>query len=188
MAADSQMSPIGDADKTVALQHPPRRHLGCNAAIDRLSADNVIDDSVNRVPARQEGVLVAAHRLADIEVDIAVTDMPERQDAPPRHEALDGRHRIRQEACNVRYGHGNIMLDGTAFLTLHIGHNLARPPESLGLLDGRRQNSIRDEVLFHGIRQQRFHHRVDADVFVDTNGLIYATDFNAGLYVMEYTG
>ncbi len=130
MAADSQMSPIGDADKTVALQHPPPRHLGCNAAIDRLSADNIMDDGVNRVPARQEGVLVAAHRLADIEVDIAVTDMPERQDARPRHEALDGRHRI---------------------------------------------------------RQQRFHHRVDADVFVDTNGLIYATDFNAGLYVMEYT-
>jgi hypothetical protein len=27
-----------------------------------------------------------------------------------------------------------------------------------------------------------------ADVFVDANALIYATDFNAGLYVMEYTG
>ena len=27
-----------------------------------------------------------------------------------------------------------------------------------------------------------------ADVFVDANGLIYSTDYNAGLYIMEYAG
>ena len=27
-----------------------------------------------------------------------------------------------------------------------------------------------------------------ADVFVDAKGLIYATDYNAGLYVLEFTG
>ena len=27
-----------------------------------------------------------------------------------------------------------------------------------------------------------------ADVFVDASGLIYATDYNAGLYIMEYCG
>lgn len=27
-----------------------------------------------------------------------------------------------------------------------------------------------------------------ADVFVDSNGIVYATDYNAGLYIMEYTG
>jgi hypothetical protein len=27
-----------------------------------------------------------------------------------------------------------------------------------------------------------------ADVFVDKNGIVYCTDFNAGLYIMEYTG
>ena len=27
-----------------------------------------------------------------------------------------------------------------------------------------------------------------ADVFVDAGGLIYATDYNAGLYVMEFGG
>jgi hypothetical protein len=26
------------------------------------------------------------------------------------------------------------------------------------------------------------------DVFVDSNGLLYSTDFNAGLYIMEFTG
>jgi hypothetical protein len=26
------------------------------------------------------------------------------------------------------------------------------------------------------------------DVFVDANGLIYSTDYNAGLYIMEYGG
>jgi hypothetical protein len=27
-----------------------------------------------------------------------------------------------------------------------------------------------------------------ADVFVDAQGLIYATDYNAGLYILEYSG
>ena len=27
-----------------------------------------------------------------------------------------------------------------------------------------------------------------ADVFVDTAGLIYATDYNAGLYILEFKG
>jgi hypothetical protein len=27
-----------------------------------------------------------------------------------------------------------------------------------------------------------------ADVFVDKNGLVYATDFSVGLYILEYTG
>ena len=27
-----------------------------------------------------------------------------------------------------------------------------------------------------------------ADVFVDANGLIYATDYNAGLYILEFGG
>jgi hypothetical protein len=27
-----------------------------------------------------------------------------------------------------------------------------------------------------------------ADVFVDAKGLVYATDYNAGLYVMEFEG
>jgi len=27
-----------------------------------------------------------------------------------------------------------------------------------------------------------------ADVFVDASGLIYATDYNAGLYIMEFGG
>jgi hypothetical protein len=27
-----------------------------------------------------------------------------------------------------------------------------------------------------------------ADVYVDQNGLCYATDFNAGLYIVQYEG
>ena len=27
-----------------------------------------------------------------------------------------------------------------------------------------------------------------ADVFVDASGLIYATDYNAGLFILEYSG
>ena len=27
-----------------------------------------------------------------------------------------------------------------------------------------------------------------ADVFVDANGLIYSTDYNAGLFILEYGG
>ena len=27
-----------------------------------------------------------------------------------------------------------------------------------------------------------------ADVYVDRNGLVYVTDFNAGLYILEYQG
>jgi hypothetical protein len=27
-----------------------------------------------------------------------------------------------------------------------------------------------------------------ADVFVDAGGLVYCTDYNAGLYIMEYGG
>ena len=27
-----------------------------------------------------------------------------------------------------------------------------------------------------------------ADVFVDSNGLVYSTDYNAGLFILEYGG
>src|SRR6516225_9723775 len=52
-------------------------------------ADDVVDLGVHLTPAGEKVRLVAAHRLADIEMNIAVTQMPEWNRTASGHERLN---------------------------------------------------------------------------------------------------
>src|SRR5690625_3645756 len=106
------------------------------------------------LPAGEKGCSVRAFRLAQIEVHIAVSDMPE-SDWPYAWAGL--RHcfaRLLDKAGHRRNGHRNIMLDRATFEALGFHDTFPQTPEisplSLGFGDG----GVGDETLFVSSHQR----------------------------------
>ncbi len=145
----------------VALEEPDTmlRRDG-TAALCRL----IVHDAVEAMPFGEEGLGVHAHGLAEVEVDVAVADMPEGAHAKARHFGLAGRTRLDQEIRDTADRHGDIVLDRGTFMLLVFGKRLSQMPEGGRLLVAGGDGGILDfahfQSGFHDFQQQRLQLRV----------------------------
>ena len=117
-----------DVGQLVALEHADAVLGRDRAAHPQHDREH---DRVDLVPARQEVRGVAADRLADIVMDIAVAEMAERH----RPRARDQLHHrgigLRDEGGHGGDRHRDVVLDRAAFRLLRRRHLVAQLPERL---------------------------------------------------------
>src|SRR5205823_7729264 len=117
--------------------------LGADRAVARR--DDVVDDPVHLLPAREIGGLVHAGRLAQVEMDVAVPDMPERNRADAGNGARHGRARLDDEIGDAAYRYRDVVLDAAALVALCLGHAVADAPELAGLRGAGGDDAIDDQ-------------------------------------------
>ena len=105
------------------------RPMPCSALIEPPRSSTIsYDGGVERLPIAQEDRAIHAGRLADIVVDVAVAEMAERHRPRAGDHQLDKLIGARDELRHPRHRHGDVVLDGAAFVLLHLAHQLAQPP------------------------------------------------------------
>ena len=108
---------------------------------------DVVHDPVEGLPQGQEGGPVHADRLAQVEVDVAVAEMPEGADAQARQRSLAGSRGPVEEFGQARERHRDVVLDRAALGLLDLGQALAQVPEIASLRLARRKGGIPDPVF-----------------------------------------
>ena len=108
--------------------------------------DDSVHDLVHRVPAIEKGLLVGADRLRHVEVDIAVAEMAEGDDAGPRLEGFDRRRRLPDQGRHEADRDGHVVLDRAALLALRVRQALAQLPEIRALLERGGDRSVLDDA------------------------------------------
>ena len=117
--------------------------------------DDGVDDPVEAAPLREEGRRLHADRLGQVEVDVAVPEMPERTGAQARHLGLAGGRGLLEEVGEAGQRHRNVVLDRAALRLLHPGQRFAQAPEG-GVLGGAAADGgILHQSDLHGLGQQR---------------------------------
>src|SRR5215831_16086544 len=115
------------ADDVLAPQ-PTDAVLGADAAVLRL--DDVVYDSAQRHPTRQEFVVGHILRPIEIEMNVAVADMAERNDTNAGQGLRDRGNRLLDEGGHTRHGDGDVVLDAGARELLQFDHRFAYEPQS----------------------------------------------------------
>ena len=85
------------------------------------------------MPAREEIRGIAADRLADIVVDVAVAEMSERNRPRTRNQFYDGGIGLLDEIRHRDHRHRDVVLDRAAFRFLRRRHLVAQFPERAAL-------------------------------------------------------
>src|SRR5262245_12283125 len=119
------------ADDVLASQ-PANAVLGADAAV--LHIDDVVHDPAERQPTRQEFIVGHILRPVEIEMDVAVADMAERNDADAGQGLRDRGDRLLDEGGHARHGDGDVVLDAGARKLLQFDHRLAYEPQPARLL------------------------------------------------------
>src|SRR5215467_10751213 len=90
--------------------------------------NDLVHDFGNFIPSGNKCILVGAHRLTQVVMDIAVTKVSERNRTNARHALCNSFIRALNEFRNLLNWHRYIMLDAGTFEALYIGKVLAKIP------------------------------------------------------------
>src|SRR5690606_36249362 len=101
--------------------------LGAEAAA--VLRNEIMHRAMDPRGEREEFGGISADRLAQVEVQIAVAEMPVRQDAAVRRDRLEQPSRLVDEARQFARRHRDIVLDAGTFLSLRFRNRLAHSPE-----------------------------------------------------------
>jgi hypothetical protein len=137
-----------DVGQFVALEHADAVLGGDRSAHPQHDLEH---HGVDLVPARQEIGGVAADRLADIVVDVAVAEMAERHRPRARNQLDHGGIGFRDEIGHGGDRHRDVVLDRAAFRLLRRRHFVAQLPERLALAQIRRDHGVVDDAVFHAL-------------------------------------
>src|SRR4051794_31933422 len=125
--------------------------LGANGAAEFLH--DVMDDAIDFLPAIEKAGAVLTLGCAEIEMDVAVPQMPERHRPHTGSKLL---HRLGTAQKKIRNG-GNrqryVMFDRPALMLLRLGQTLAQPPQVRPLGFAGRHDRICDDTIFYRDRK-----------------------------------
>src|SRR6185437_3517218 len=111
--------------------HHTKPMLGAYRAAEVMH--DVVHGARDFFPAREEHCVIGPFRHADVEMDIAVADVSERNGACARYKCLNGLRRGFHEFGNARDGNGNVVLDRPAFRFLCFRNAFAQTPKCCAL-------------------------------------------------------
>ena len=128
-----QLVPLQPADTVLGAEAPAQ--LG----------HEVMDHPVEPLPMAKERRFFHAHRLAEIEVNVAVADMTEGKDPDARQFPFHHRRRPGDELRDAGDRHGHVMLDAGAFANLRFRQDIAQVPDLPGLGPAGGDHRVRDQ-------------------------------------------
>ena len=153
---------------TGSLARASRSRFNCADAVlgrDRagMARDDRMDDLVHRRPVVEKRRLVGADRLADVEMDVAVAEVAEGDDARAGHERLDRRAspRARKAGTAPTGTDTSCLIEPPCdFCASDIASRSA--PERLALLERRGERRVLDQPALERVAEQRGHRVVEA--------------------------
>ena len=118
--------------------------------------DDVMNNPIQFFLARHEGRAVTAIRLAEVEMDVAVTDMTKCADSQARDAVLRLAAGLVHKFGHPGDRHRNVVLDRGAGMLLSLGNSLAQLPEIRGLGTALCDYSVADQPVLHGRGEEKF--------------------------------
>ena len=128
----------------VALE-PAHAVLGGIRAAE--ARDDGVHDLVHRLPAIEEGLAVGADRLRHVEMDVAVAEMAEGDDARAGREGFDRGRRLLDQGGHEADRDRDVVLDRGALLALRLGQALAQTPKRRPLIERGGDRGVLNDVL-----------------------------------------
>ena len=114
-----------------------------------------VDQAIQHLTAIEELGRVGAGRLAQVVVQVPVTQMAERHRPDTRHGLADGRICRSQKLCHARHRNRYIVLDTAALMLLGLGNAVAHAPESIPLRLAGGYRTIADQPVVQAMLQKR---------------------------------
>src|SRR5258708_2646762 len=110
-----------------------------------------VNGVIDFMPLREKTILVTINRLADVEMDIAVTKMTERKRSRARNELRDRLARFRNEGRHGSDRHADVMLDRATLRLLRSGNGIAQVPERAAMCE-----ALGDDGIVYNAGVHRF--------------------------------
>ena len=122
--------------------------MPCSAEIEpSRGAHDVVHRLVHGVVEREERFVIAADRLRDVVVQIAVAHVAEADDARAGRDRRDGAGGLSMNCRDRCDRHRNVVLDRGAFRPLRVGQHFAELPEGVALGEACGDHRIADDAL-----------------------------------------
>jgi len=128
--------------------------LGAEAALHVHG--QIVDEAVEVPPLAEEGLLVHANGLAQVEMNVAVAQVAEGASADAGEFAFDHRRRPGDEFGDLRHRHRDVVLDGATLVFLGLGDGLPETPQLPCLGSAGGDDCIIQEAVVESGAKDRF--------------------------------